>query len=286
MSDNESLIADITKARAWVKQTRRSWENSKFQMKEAKEIYDGAVSALDELVGELTGENKRPLMAKIDEAKEAIDPRPWREWSLGEVFGLLDDADEHREEDVGLVKEMEEELEIDADTEDATLENLSQWLQVNELGTFVDKGILDAGQVGRLRAALLRAKEKFGWPDSIDEDDQGIPLAAIREPDEVQDASADGPHTIEDAAESARLVFGDGRSDTDSERLLAALRATSDGLTRKQISVEVFNRHKKSAEIASLLSELLTQGMAHRKADSSSGGRPAERWHAGKELAS
>ena len=69
--DNADLIKDITKARAWVKQTRRELENAKLHAKEAKEIHEGAISSLDELVAELTGESKRPLFEGISNAPES-----------------------------------------------------------------------------------------------------------------------------------------------------------------------------------------------------------------------
>lgn len=77
---------------------------------------------------------------------------------------------------------------------------------------------------------------------------------------------------------STRLVFGEGMGDPDAERLIDALKRNRDGLTRSQISTNVFKRNKKAEEIASLLTDLLTQGLIHRKTDQSNGGRRAERW--------
>lgn len=179
MNDNESLIRDIGKARAWVKQTRRAWENAKLQAKEAKEIHEGAISSLDELVAELTGESKRPLLAKIEENKEALQDRPWREWGLCEVLGLMEDSAKFEEEDASLVEAIREELEV-ATHEEPTLGDLAEWLRVNELEELAATGVLSAAEGERLRAALFKAREKFAWPDSIDEDGQGIPLAAIQ----------------------------------------------------------------------------------------------------------
>ena len=77
---------------------------------------------------------------------------------------------------------------------------------------------------------------------------------------------------------SARLIFGAAYGDPDAEKLLAALRAAPAGLTRKEITRDVFAGHRKRPAIAALLSELLTTGMIHRQADAPAGGRPTERW--------
>jgi hypothetical protein len=81
---------------------------------------------------------------------------------------------------------------------------------------------------------------------------------------------------------SARLIFGDRFGDTDSERLLAALKENPDGLTRTEISAGVFKRHKKAEDLGILLSSLLTQGMIHSRKDAHTGGRTAERWFWGR----
>src|SRR5262249_41878197 len=81
---------------------------------------------------------------------------------------------------------------------------------------------------------------------------------------------------------SARLIFGDSLGDSDAEKLVAALKENPDGLTRKQISKDVFKRNKSSKDIVTMLSDLLTQGLVHRKTEASTGGRPAERWMHGR----
>jgi hypothetical protein len=83
---------------------------------------------------------------------------------------------------------------------------------------------------------------------------------------------------------SARLVFGDDMGDRDAEKLLAALGDAPGGLTKTQITVEVFGRHKKKDALTMLLSDLLTQGLIHRVTQSSDGGRPAERWFLGRKV--
>jgi hypothetical protein len=82
---------------------------------------------------------------------------------------------------------------------------------------------------------------------------------------------------------SARFIFGDSLGDPDAEKLLDALRKAKDGLTRKQIYVDVFHGHKKSGDIVKLLSNLLTSGLIHRGSLPCTGGRPAEVWLIGRD---
>jgi Protein of unknown function (DUF3987) len=83
--------------------------------------------------------------------------------------------------------------------------------------------------------------------------------------------------------DSARLVFGEGMGDPDAEKLLAALKEADGGLTRTQISSDVFGKNKKTAEVAGLLGDLLTQGLIHRVTQPAPKGRPVEKWFYGKE---
>lgn len=80
---------------------------------------------------------------------------------------------------------------------------------------------------------------------------------------------------------SARLVFGDSHGDPAADKLMAALRAAPEGLSRKQIFIDVFQKNKKSGAIARLLEDLLTHGLIHRR-QVKTGGRPAEIWGAGR----
>jgi hypothetical protein len=80
---------------------------------------------------------------------------------------------------------------------------------------------------------------------------------------------------------SARLVFGEPLGDPDADRLLDAIKTAPDGLTRKQISDDVFCRNKQSKDIATLLSDLLLLGIIHRVMLPSTGGRRAELWRLG-----
>lgn len=80
---------------------------------------------------------------------------------------------------------------------------------------------------------------------------------------------------------SARLIFGESHGDPAADKLMAALRAAPEGLSRKQIFADVFQKNKKSGEIANLLTDLLTHGLIYCK-HVKTGGRPAEVWFAGR----
>ena len=70
--------------------------------------------------------------------------------------------------------------------------------------------------------------------------------------------------------------------DPDADALLDALRAAvPDGLTRTEIRDTVFQRHKTSESIARMLRTLAAAGLAHERTEPT-GGRPAERWLAGR----
>ena len=76
---------------------------------------------------------------------------------------------------------------------------------------------------------------------------------------------------------SVRLVFGDALGDSNVEKLLAALKAASpNGMTKSEINVKVFGRHKKAAEMATILSDLLTAGLSCRRVGVGTGGRTPE----------
>jgi hypothetical protein len=81
--------------------------------------------------------------------------------------------------------------------------------------------------------------------------------------------------------QSARLIFRDALGNPDAEKLLQALQNAPEGLTRKEVTA-VFAKNKLRAEIAFLLSELLTQGLIHQTTVLSERGRRPERWHAGR----
>jgi hypothetical protein len=73
-------------------------------------------------------------------------------------------------------------------------------------------------------------------------------------------------------------VFGSATPDRNEAKILDALKAAPDGLTRTEISVGVFKRHLKSKVLGALLGRLLTNGFIHRSIDAGSSIRPVERW--------
>lgn len=81
------------------------------------------------------------------------------------------------------------------------------------------------------------------------------------------------------AEESARFVFGDTLGDETADSILAALRTSPGGMSRKRISDEVFSRNKPAPEIARALGTLLEGGLV-RFEKIATGGRPAETWFA------
>ena len=81
------------------------------------------------------------------------------------------------------------------------------------------------------------------------------------------------------AEDSARYIFGDATGNPVADTIMSHLRQSPDGLTRKQIREEIFQRNKSSREIGVALNMLEEAGMA-RKERIQTGGRPAERWYA------
>lgn len=81
---------------------------------------------------------------------------------------------------------------------------------------------------------------------------------------------------------SAKLVFGDRVGDDIADKILAAVRAAPDGLTRGQIRDLVGGRlPEERIELA--LDPLHRYGLAVMDIDTDTGGRPAERWRAVRE---
>ncbi len=79
--------------------------------------------------------------------------------------------------------------------------------------------------------------------------------------------------------DSARYIFGARLGEHVSDRLLEALRETSDGLTRSDMRSLLGNRIA-GERIDTALGALLEHRLAHAKREAT-GGRPAERWFAG-----
>jgi Protein of unknown function (DUF3987)/CHC2 zinc finger len=77
--------------------------------------------------------------------------------------------------------------------------------------------------------------------------------------------------------ESARWIFGTNTGNKNADKILAALRHAPNGMTKTEISVEVFNRHASSADIDEALRLLQGLRMAKYQVEAS-GGAPTERW--------
>jgi hypothetical protein len=79
---------------------------------------------------------------------------------------------------------------------------------------------------------------------------------------------------------SVAHVFGQQTGDPLADDILAALRSSPEGLTRDDIR-QLFQRHRSSSEIGRALGLLLKYKLAYpRRVET--GGRPAERWFAGR----
>ena len=80
--------------------------------------------------------------------------------------------------------------------------------------------------------------------------------------------------------DSARYIFGELLGDPEADAILAALReAGVAGLTRTEITEQVFNRHQSKAEIDRAPNFLVECGLAESKVDPTDGRAP-ERWFA------
>jgi hypothetical protein len=79
--------------------------------------------------------------------------------------------------------------------------------------------------------------------------------------------------------DSARWIFETRTGDKNADRILAALKVAGEkGLTKWQITNDVFNRHATKFEIDEALRTLHAQGLADVRTDENTGGRPSERW--------
>jgi hypothetical protein len=123
-----------------------------------------------------------------------------------------------------------------------------------------------AGILGRAEPLTLRLACLYALLDGA---------AAIR-PEHLDAAEALWNY----AESSARMVFGDSLGDPAAERLLAALKAAPQGLSRWEITTDVFGGHKHRDEITAVLGDLLTQGLISRDRRPTRG-RPLEIWRLG-----
>jgi Protein of unknown function (DUF3987) len=78
---------------------------------------------------------------------------------------------------------------------------------------------------------------------------------------------------------SVEYLFGDAFGDVVADTILPALRVSSVGLTRTDIS-NLFSRNVASHQIARALQELARRGLARCQGSAPGAGRPAETWHA------
>jgi hypothetical protein len=80
--------------------------------------------------------------------------------------------------------------------------------------------------------------------------------------------------------QSARFIFGDALGDPTSDEILRALRASSDGMTRTELSNH-FGRNKSATNLGRALNRLAELGrVIVERIPSPDGGRPTERWKA------
>jgi hypothetical protein len=81
--------------------------------------------------------------------------------------------------------------------------------------------------------------------------------------------------------DSARFIFGESLGDRVADDLrIALVEAGATGLTRAEMSTEVFGRNRSASEIARALALLHELGLARGERDASGAGRPVERWYA------
>jgi len=77
--------------------------------------------------------------------------------------------------------------------------------------------------------------------------------------------------------QSAKWIFGTTTGDRNADKILRALRHASAGLTKTEISAEVFNRHASSADIDEALRLLHGLKRAYYEVETTDGA-PAQRW--------
>jgi hypothetical protein len=82
--------------------------------------------------------------------------------------------------------------------------------------------------------------------------------------------------------DSVLYIFGEKWADKDAERLLDALKKAPSGLTSKEISTQVFNKHKPKGGLNALLSRLWSEGYIHQRIeDTGRRGPKPKRWFLG-----
>ena len=77
--------------------------------------------------------------------------------------------------------------------------------------------------------------------------------------------------------QSAKWIFGTSTGNRNADKILQALRHADAGMTKTEISIEVFNRHASSAEIDEALRLLHGLHMVGYRTEAT-GGAPLQRW--------
>jgi hypothetical protein len=77
--------------------------------------------------------------------------------------------------------------------------------------------------------------------------------------------------------ESCRWIFGTSTGNRNADKILVGLRHAPNGMTKTEISIDVFNRHASSADIDEALRLLHGLHMASYRVENS-GGAPTQRW--------
>ena len=153
------------------------------------------------------------------------------------------------------------ERRIDFDGEAA-----SDWAQVYEA--------LSAGKPGLLGAAIGRAEAQVVRLSTL--------YAVLDESATIQRCHLQAALAVWDYAESAAAyIFGEALGDDTADSLLAFLRSVGVvGVTRTEISNNLFGRNKPAREIDRALSTLVECNLAYSQREGQTGGAPLERWFA------
>jgi hypothetical protein len=132
---------------------------------------------------------------------------------------------------------------------------------------------LSEGKPGLLGAAIARAEAQTMRLAVI--------YALLDQSDTIGLEHLDAALAVWAYAEASALwVFGDTLGDPVADTTLSALRATPAGMTRTEINA-LFARNRAAGDIEAALASLARLGLAHMTKETT-GGRPAERWRAGR----
>jgi hypothetical protein len=137
-------------------------------------------------------------------------------------------------------------------------------------------GKLTAGKAGLLGAILGRAEPQVMRLACI--------YALFDQTDTVRSEHLSAALALWQFCEdSTKYIFGNSLANADAEKLLNAIRSSPGGLSRTQITSDVFNGKKTKTVISGLLTELLTEGHVHRTTEKTGSHRPTEWWKPGRE---